>query len=46
MTLMLRLLAVLQLIAKQDAATLGSAALELALLGGPASALVTRAATS
>lgn len=38
--------AILQLIIKQDAATLGLTALELALLGGAASAFVTRAVTS
>lgn len=38
--------AFLQLIIKQDAATLGMTALELALLGGAASAFVTRLATS
>jgi hypothetical protein len=35
--------ALFQLIAKQDAAALGLTALELALLGGAASAFVTRA---
>ena len=38
--------AFLQLIIKQDAATLGLTALELTLLGGAVSAFVTRAVTS